>query len=197
MNDDIKITGEFTPDPAVCRFVVDRPIETEWSLQFTSAEESLGSPLIESLFAVDGVAAVRVSGSTVTLTKDTPASWQELAPAVGRAIRASLSSEAPPISEAALEVARQRPAEDIEQTITDLFEQHINPALASHGGFVRLVKVEERDVHLEMGGGCQGCAASQATLRYGIEQAIREVAPQVREVVDVTDHAAGSAPYYG
>jgi Fe/S biogenesis protein NfuA len=64
-----------------------------------------------------------------------------------------------------------------------------------HGGFVKLVKVEDRDVFLEMGGGCQGCAASQATLRQGIEAAIRDVAPQVRNVVDVTDHAAGTNPY--
>ena len=77
-----------------------------------------------------------------------------------------------------------------------LFESHINPALASHGGFARLVKVEDRDVYIEMGGGCQGCASSQATLRHGIETAIRQVAPQVREVIDVTDHGAGENPYY-
>ena len=58
------------------------------------------------------------------------------------------------------------------------------------------MKVEERDVFLEMGGGCQGCAASQATLRHGIESAIRRVVPQVREVIDVTDHESGENPYY-
>ena len=65
-----------------------------------------------------------------------------------------------------------------------------------YGGFVRLDRVEDRDVFLEMGGGCQGCSASRVTLREGIEQAIRQACPQVREVVDITDHDAGENPYY-
>lgn len=196
MSSEIKITGEFTHDPGMCRFIVDRPVLEKWTLIFKSRQESLGSPLIDALFDVQGVAVVRVSGSTVTITKNVVTPWPELAPAIGTAIRASLTGGRPPISEAALDVVRNAPAEDIESAINELFEMHINPALASHGGYVRLVKVEERDVHLEMGGGCQGCAASQATLRQGIESAIREAVPQVREIVDATDHAAGVNPYY-
>ena len=95
-----------------------------------------------------------------------------------------------------LDDLQNAPTDDIEPAVAELFEEQINPALASHGGFVRLVKVEGRDVHVEMGGGCQGCASSKATLRYGVESAIRRVAPQVRQIVDVTDHAAGANPYY-
>jgi Fe-S cluster biogenesis protein NfuA len=100
------------------------------------------------------------------------------------------------ISETALDEVRNAPPEDIEPLVQRLFDEYVNPALASHGGFARVVKVEDRDVHVEMGGGCQGCAASQATLRHGIETAIRQVAPQVRQVIDVTDHAAGTNPFY-
>jgi Fe-S cluster biogenesis protein NfuA len=196
MSDEIKITGEFTPDPSVCKFVVDRPLVESWSLLFKSREESLGSPLVDALFDVEGIAAVRVAGSAVTLTKNGATPWPELAPDIGRAIRGVLQTGQAPVSEAALEVVKSQPVEDIESGVSELFERHINPALASHGGFVRLVRVEDRDVHVEMGGGCQGCAASQATLRYGIESAIREAVPQVRNVVDVTDHAAGENPYY-
>jgi Fe-S cluster biogenesis protein NfuA len=77
-----------------------------------------------------------------------------------------------------------------------LLDSQINPFLASHGGFVKLHRVEGRDVHVEMGGGCQGCAASQQTMKHGIERAIREAIPQVGEVIDSTDHAAGANPYY-
>ena len=52
------------------------------------------------------------------------------------------------------------------------------------------------DVYVEMGGGCQGCAASKATMKNGIEKTIREALPKVREVIDITDHSAGENPYY-
>jgi hypothetical protein len=47
-----------------------------------------------------------------------------------------------------------------------------------------------------MSGGCQGCAASAATLRQGVERMLRAALPQIGEIVDVTDHASGDAPYY-
>jgi Fe-S cluster biogenesis protein NfuA len=196
VSEEIKITGEFTPDPETVCFTVDRSIVDDWALDFQSREDSQGSPLVDAMFDVEGVAAIRVVGPKLMVRKDSPTPWMELAPTLGQVIRKVLGSGTPPISEAVLEAARTAPMPDLEPVITELFEQHINPALASHGGFVRLVKVEDRDVHLEMGGGCQGCASSQATLRYGIENAIREVAPQVRHVVDATDHASGENPYY-
>ena len=72
----------------------------------------------------------------------------------------------------------------------------INPSLASHGGYADLVGVEDTTVFLSMGGGCQGCAMSAATLREGIQVAIKEAIPEVTEIVDATDHAAGDNPFY-
>lgn len=85
---------------------------------------------------------------------------------------------------------------DIADKVTQLLEQVINPQLASHGGFAALVGVEDTRVFLSMGGGCQGCAASAQTLQMGIREQILEVIPEVTEVVDVTDHAAGDNPFY-
>jgi Fe/S biogenesis protein NfuA len=72
----------------------------------------------------------------------------------------------------------------------------INPGLAQHGGFAALVGVEDTTVFLTMGGGCQGCAMSAATLRDGITTSIHEAIPEVTEVIDVTDHNAGDNPFY-
>lgn len=195
-NQEIKITGEFTADPNICRFVIDRPVLKEWTINFKSAEDSKGSPLVDRLFAIDGISEVRVGGNTITINKTVDDPWPKLAKEIGSAIRTSLSDDVPPISEAAVDAVRSAPLDDMAEVIEKLFEEHINPALASHGGFVRLVKVVDRDVHLEMGGGCQGCSASKITLKHGIENAVREAVPQVREVVDVTDHASGENPYY-
>lgn len=192
----IKISGELTADPALCHFHVSQPVVEDWTLVFNSPEEGKQSPLIDALFAVEGVTRVLVAGSTITVTKGVPTPWPHLAADIAAAIRSSLTAETPAINPRVIEDLMSLPTHDMEMNIAELFEDQINPALASHGGFVRLVKVEGRDVYVEMGGGCQGCAASKATMRYGVENAIRRVAPQVRQVVDVTDHTAGVNPYY-
>jgi Fe/S biogenesis protein NfuA len=85
---------------------------------------------------------------------------------------------------------------DLADKVQQLLAEAINPSLASHGGFTSLVGVEDTKVFLTMGGGCQGCALSAATLREGIQVAIKEAIPEVTEVIDVTDHDAGESPYY-
>jgi len=82
------------------------------------------------------------------------------------------------------------------QQIHRVIEDDINPGIASHGGVAKLRGLAKNVVYLEMGGGCQGCAQSAATLRQGIETRIKEVVPQITDVVDVTDHATGVNPYY-
>jgi Fe/S biogenesis protein NfuA len=80
--------------------------------------------------------------------------------------------------------------------VQDVIDRQINPGIASHGGMVTLLDVREDTVYIQLGGGCQGCAAVPATLRQGIEVAIKEQVPQISAVVDTTDHAAGTNPYY-
>ena len=72
----------------------------------------------------------------------------------------------------------------------------INPQIAAHGGFAELVAVEGSIAYLRMGGGCQGCGMAAVTLSQGIEVAILDSVPEITEVVDVTDHAGGTNPYY-
>lgn len=85
---------------------------------------------------------------------------------------------------------------DLADKVGQLLEQSINPSLASHGGFATLVGVDDTRVFLTMGGGCQGCSMSAATLVEGIQVAIKEALPEVTEVVDATDHGAGENPFY-
>jgi Fe/S biogenesis protein NfuA len=77
-----------------------------------------------------------------------------------------------------------------------ILDQHINPGIANHGGHAELVGIKDDVVYLALGGGCQGCAMASVTLKQGIEQVIRQALPQVRGVVDATDHAQGSNPFY-
>ena len=85
---------------------------------------------------------------------------------------------------------------DIAEKVQQLLTQQINPSLAAHGGWAQLERVEGTEIYLTMGGGCQGCAMSAATLREGITVMISELIPEVTEVIDTTDHNAGDSPYY-
>jgi len=85
---------------------------------------------------------------------------------------------------------------DLKERVQHLLDTSINPGVAGHGGFVRLMDVQDNVVYLQMGGGCQGCGMADVTLKAGIESLIKEEIPEVTEVLDTTDHAAGRNPYY-
>lgn len=84
----------------------------------------------------------------------------------------------------------------VDEQVKQLLDEQINPALAMHGGYAELDRVEDEVAYVTMGGGCQGCAVSAMTLREGITRSIKEAVPEVTEVVDITDHELGENPYY-
>jgi Fe/S biogenesis protein NfuA len=132
---------------------------------------------------VDGVSLPQVDGATVDF-------FDQL-------LQRGFRVEAPPMPVAA---AAPRPDLDLSNPkiaqIFEVIEQQINPGIASHGGRATLIDVREDVVYVELGGGCQGCSMAAVTLKQGVERMIREVVPEIREIVDVTDHAGGSNPYF-
>jgi Fe/S biogenesis protein NfuA len=84
----------------------------------------------------------------------------------------------------------------VAERVHHVLEEQINPAIAAHGGSAALVAVEEGVAYLRLGGGCVGCGMVAVTLTQGIESAILQMVPEVHRIVDVTDHAAGTNPYY-
>jgi Fe-S cluster biogenesis protein NfuA len=80
--------------------------------------------------------------------------------------------------------------------IQTLLDEEINPMVAAHGGYVSLVDVQDHKALVRLQGGCHGCGMAAVTLRQGIETAILDKVPSIVEVIDVTDHAEGTNPYY-
>lgn len=73
----------------------------------------------------------------------------------------------------------------------------VNPALASHGGFVTFVGHDtEGTAYLTMGGGCHGCSMSKMTMLDGVQTMIVEKIPAIQHVRDLTDHSSGENPFY-
>jgi Fe/S biogenesis protein NfuA len=85
---------------------------------------------------------------------------------------------------------------DVAQRVIQVLEQQINPSIAAHGGRADLVAVEGDAAYLRLSGGCAGCGMATVTLSQGIEVALRESVTEITRVIDVTDHAAGTNPYY-
>ncbi len=85
---------------------------------------------------------------------------------------------------------------DVAQRVLRVLEEQINPSIAAHGGRADLVAVEDTAAYLRLSGGCAGCGMAAVTLSQGIEVALRESVPEITQVIDVTDHAAGTNPYY-
>ena len=87
--------------------------------------------------------------------------------------------------------------DDHSLAIKAVITEDVNPALDSHGGYVTFVGHDtEGVVYLTMGGGCHGCAMSKMTMLEGVQTILVDKVPGVQKVRDVTDHTAGSNPYY-
>lgn len=80
--------------------------------------------------------------------------------------------------------------------VQSVIERQINPSIASHGGRASLIDIQGDRAYVELGGGCQGCSMASVTLKQGVERIIKQTVPQIHEVIDVTDHAGGSNPFF-
>ena len=84
----------------------------------------------------------------------------------------------------------------VARAVQEVLDRQINPGVGTHGGMVSLVEVKDGKAYMRFGGGCQGCAAVDVTLKQGVERAVLSAVPSVSAIVDVTDHEAGANPYY-
>jgi len=84
----------------------------------------------------------------------------------------------------------------IGKAVREVLDRRINPAVAAHGGHIALVDVQDDTVYIRLEGGCQGCGMADVTLKQGVVTEIQAVAPTIKSVLDVTDHAGGTNPYY-
>ena len=197
---DVRITAE-PIDNGRCKFLVSEPLHVAGVRRFASPDDARGSPLAEAIFAIPGadVSEVIVSGNLVTVVKRSSAAWPVVGKAVGQAIRAALAAGQPAVASKPAAPAQPGSAtadDALYERVADLFESQVNPMVARHGGRVELIDVQDAVVMVRMAGGCQGCGMADVTLRQGIEAMLEQHVPEVKGIVDITDHTAGSNPYF-
>lgn len=192
-NKEVQIVAEPQMDPNVCRFILDRPVYSGF-YNCRSTDMAAGSPLLEALFAVPGVAEVMVAGSSITVAKNNAEEWGDLAVKVGMIIRQKVTAGGTLVDPS--KAHRQPPLAGLREKVQKILDEEINPGISGHGGSVELVDVQGSTIFVTLSGGCQGCASASFTLRYGVEQILHDRVPEVTEIVDVTDHSAGANPYF-
>lgn len=169
-------------------------------VSYANAESALISPIARKLFGFPWVENVTVGSDFVAVTKQDWVEWEVLEEPLRDLIQEHfLNYKNLPIEENPM--PQQINTNELGQSSAEFLilqktiETKINPMLANHGGYATLKDFKNETAYIEMGGGCQGCGASYVTLKDGIEKALKEVMPNLREVVDVTNHAGGINPY--
>ncbi len=180
--------AERDPDSLALWFGVTDPAGDSFTYEVYSrpldeaGADDVGQADSENPVVVPGESVDKVRGSTLDLTGDEMVLRNPTRP-----------SPAPPAAAAASPADLDGP---VAQRVLQVLNEQINPAIAAHGGRADLVAVEEPVASLHLSGGCQGCGMAAATLRDGIEAMIFEAVPEITQVVDATDHASGTNPYF-
>lgn len=89
-----------------------------------------------------------------------------------------------------------RTNEEITESIKSILDEYVAPAVAQHGGQVNFVSYSNGKVLLELSGACSGCAGSTMTLKFGIENMLKEMVEEVEEVAGMDDPFTTVSPYY-
>jgi NFU1 iron-sulfur cluster scaffold homolog, mitochondrial len=181
-------------DDTRCTLVLSRPVRLSGVRRYTSGEDAGEAPVARALLGVPGVTEVVVAGDELTVTKDASSTpWSDLVAQLRYAVRAAMEQPDPLAAAAPAGL----PDDDAVYRVAEhVCRTEINPWVSQHGGKVELVDVQDGSVVLRMSGGCQGCGMARVTLSQGIEAALRRAIPGLRGVRDVTDHGAGSRPYF-
>ena len=148
------------------------------TLDLRDVTDAERSPLAQRLFGVSGVSGVFLGSDFITVTKS-DGEWPHLKPAILGAIMEHFMSAADVIEEG--EFFDPADAQTVE-TIKDLLETRIRPAVAGDGGDITFRGYRDGTVYLAMKGSCSGCPSSTATLKNGIQNLLRHFVPEVQEV---------------
>ncbi|CAN7179156.1 NifU family protein [Rhizobium sp. LjRoot30] len=183
------IQTEATPNPSTLKFLPGKVVMDEGTADFRNPNDAMASPLATRLFAVPGVTGVFFGYDFITVTKD-GAEWQHLKPAILGTIMEHFMSGAPVMGAGAQAGADLSDGEEffddgdetIVETIKELLETRVRPAVAQDGGDITFRGFRDGTVFLNMKGSCAGCPSSTATLKHGVQNLLRHFVPEVREV---------------
>lgn len=216
MKNQIEIKGIVSKSSDVFFFTASVPILENQKTECRSKQEAQGATLFEAILDLPWVAEVAAEGrALVVRKKDATGTWNQLAPQVASILRRFYQEGIPFFTDQFLKTNKDKIKSErshrpvpyqineanvnspLGKRVQKILDEKVSSGLAAHGGYTSLVDLTEGKVYLYFGGGCQGCSQASVTVKEGIEKLLLKELPEISEVVDVTDHAAGANPYYG
>lgn len=207
----IEVYAELTPNPESMKFVTSRMLLGEGVAEYVSKEDAIDCPLAAQLFDFSTVKRVFITSNFLTITKESGIDWFDitnilrefirgfllsgekvfLKSPIGREQIASTPKPAPlPTVGSAEKKQDETPVEDdpeIEEKIIQLLDEYVRPAVEGDGGAIHFQSFENGIVNVVLKGACSGCPSSTVTLKGGIENLLKRLLPQVKEVVAVNE----------
>jgi Fe-S cluster biogenesis protein NfuA len=183
------------PEAATCRLAFNRLVAPEGTALFETPQDAADWPAVRALLGIPGVHSVISKGMVLIVAKHERSAWPEILSQVEAAIRNAFDAGASEPTQVPL-AAGGTDTLDLRGRIQRILTEEVNPAVAEHGGYIELLDVQDTRVFIHMGGGCQGCAMSAATLKNGVETTLRAQIPEITEILDTTDHASGANPFF-
>lgn len=184
---EITISAQITPNPNSLQFYTGRTLVEQGTFHFQDRAQAEGSGLAASLFELGDVAGVLIGRDFVTVTKSDAADWPSLVTKVIERIKTYLSEEKPAVEPSKIAQMQEAagPIDDVGAQIKRIIDDEIRPAVARDGGDIIFDSYEDGVVKLHLRGACSSCPSSIWTLKMGIENRLKQVIPEVREVVSV------------
>lgn len=193
----ISIYAEMTPNPAVMKFVANKMLIEQDSVEFKNIEEAAPSPLAQKLFHLPFVKEVFISGNYIAIGKYNVVEWEEVTQEVRQFLVSELQSgtallTAPVATSTngAPQVepnATAEPLGDVEKRIVEILNEYVTPAVAQDGGYIRYMGYENKVVKVLLQGACSGCPSSTMTLKNGILQILQSMLPTLVEDVEAVN----------
>jgi len=184
----VTVYAEATPNPASMKFVLNNYILQEGSVEYTNPSQCNNSPLAKQLFSFSGISGVFITANFITLTKNSDVDWYEMIPILREFIKNYFQSDEPvftgPTEQVADEkIVRTKTSSALETKIIEALDEYVKPAVEQDGGAIHFKSFEEGVVTVVMKGSCSGCPSSTLTLKSGIENLLKQLIPEVSEVV--------------
>ena len=185
----VMIYTESTPNPNTLKFVTNKPLLLNDSVEFQSAEETNEAPLAKSLFGFDSVTNVFITNNFVTITKSEDALWTEIMIPIKDFLKKYIDDGGVILNEGFVKPSKTATNavsdndSDVEIRIKGALDKYVKPAVEMDGGNISFVKFEEGKLTLQLQGSCSGCPSSTVTLKQGIENLLKRFVPEVQEVV--------------
>jgi len=180
----ITVSAEMTPNPATMKFQFSEKLGDN-SQEFTTASDAELSPLAAKIFGFPWTSSVYLGPDFVTVSKQDWVDWDVLREPLAGLIQEHLQSGLPLWSEFTPSNDFDENDSPVVRDIKLIIARDIRPVVALDGGDIVFAKYEDSVLYIHMKGACAGCPSSQATLKEGIEVRMKELIPEISEVVAI------------